>query len=78
MKIPASNANSSYAPNQTPNTIRRIPQYMGENYNTQTSKIAVRCASNGSPSQKQVEKSKVENKAPGMSAHQNYFNQYVN
>ena len=73
-KIIASNANLSYAPPQTPNTMRRIPQYAADQNGAPKSRIPLSFRPNNHVKEDEV---KVAKKAPAMSTHQTYFNQYV-
>ena len=73
-KIVASNANLSYAPPQTPNSMRRIPQYLNDHNRAPNSRIPLSLRPNNYVKEEEV---KTVKKAPAMSTHQTYFNQYV-
>ena len=76
-KIPAYSSNSTpvvqpYYTQQTPNTIRKIPQYIPDNTVT-PKRIVTHSSSIRLPNQEET--NKVGKKAPAMSSHQNYFHQ---
>ena len=76
-KIPAYSSNSTpivqpYYTQQTPNTIRKIPQYVPD-YTVTPKRIVTHSSSTRFPNQEET--TKTGKKAPAMSSHQNYFHQ---